>query len=100
MVLGFPSADFQQEYDQAEKTAEVCYLNYGVTFPMFTKTSVTGDTANAFFKQLAEASGTAPAWNFFKYLIDDRGKVFKGYPSKVSPDNPDLRKTIETLLQQ
>ena len=74
-MLGFPSDDFKQEYDQAEKTAEVCYLNYGVTFPMFTKTPVTGELANAFFKGLAEATGTAPGWNFFKYLIDRQGKV-------------------------
>lgn len=100
IVLGFPSDDFKQEYDQAEKTAEVCYLNYGVKFPMFTKTSVTGDSANAFFKQLAEATGTAPGWNFFKYLIDDRGKVREAYASKVTPESPDLQKTIEALLAQ
>lgn len=100
VVLGFPSDDFKQEYDQAEKTAEVCYVDYGVTFPMFTKTSVTGESANAFFKRLAEASGTRPGWNFFKYLIDDQGTVRKAYASKITPEDPDLEKTIAALLAQ
>jgi len=100
VVLGFPSDDFKQEYAQAEKTAEVCYLNYGVTFPMFTRTSVTGETANAFFKGLSEATGTVPGWNFFKYLIDRQGKVQEAYASKITPENPDLQKAIEALLAQ
>jgi glutathione peroxidase len=100
VVLGFPSDDFKQEYAQAEKTAEVCYLNYGVTFPMFTKTSVTGETANPFFKGLSGATGTAPAWNFFKYLIDRQGKVREAYASEITPENAKLQETIAALLAQ
>ena len=79
VVLGFPSDDFKQEYDQAEKTAEVCYLNYGVTFPMFTKTLVTGELANTFFKGLAEATGTAPGWNgSYREIGEARQAGFRG----------------------
>lgn len=100
VVLGFPSDDFKQEYAEAEKTAEVCYLNYGVTFPVFTKSSVKGESANTFFKGLAQATGTQPKWNFFKYLIDRQGKIQKAYPSQVEPEDADLQKEIETLIAQ
>ena len=98
VVLGFPSNDFWQEHTDAEQTAKVCYLNYGVTFPMFTKSAVRGDDANAFLKQLAAQSNTTPKWNFFKYLIDPSGKVVKAYPSTTKPDDEELLRDVEQVL--
>lgn len=98
VILGFPSNDFWQEFPEAEKTAEVCYLNYGVTFPMFKASAVKGDAANPFFKQLAEQSGTTPKWNFYKYLIDPEGKVAAAYSSVTTPESEDLVGKIEGLL--
>lgn len=98
VVLGFPSGDFFQEFSEAEKTANVCYLNYGVTFPMFAKSAVRGRDANPFFKQLAEQSGTTPKWNFFKYLVDADGKVVAAYSSMTKPDGAELIGKIEGLL--
>ncbi|BBL76445.1 glutathione peroxidase [Methylomagnum ishizawai] len=98
VVLGFPSNDFWQEFSEADKTAEVCYLNYGVTFPMFAKSPVKGADANPFFKQLAGQSGTSPKWNFFKYLIDRNGKVVEAYASTTTPDDKALVGKIEALL--
>lgn len=98
VVLGFPSDDFFQEYDDAAKTAQVCYLNYGVTFPMFAQSAVTGDNANAFFKQLAAATGQAPRWNFYKYLIDVDGRVREAFGSRTTPEGPELTSRIEALL--
>lgn len=98
VVLGFPSNDFWQEFSEAEKTAQVCYLNYGVTFPVFTASKVKGDEANPFFKQLAEQSGTTPKWNFFKYLIDGNGKVVAAYSSMTTPEDAELGQKIEGLL--
>jgi len=98
VVLGFPSDDFRQEYDDAAKTAEVCYINYGVTFPMFARTVVTGDNANAFFRQLAAATGQAPEWNFYKYLVDADGRVREVFPSRLAPESAELQHKIEALL--
>ncbi|MFN5744499.1 MAG: glutathione peroxidase [Methylococcaceae bacterium] len=100
MVLAFPSNDFKQEFSDAEKTAGICYLNYGVSFPVFAKTAVTGAEANPFFKSLAQQSGVEPQWNFHKYLISRDGRVAKAFPSRVTPEDAGLRHDIEALLDE
>ena len=57
-VLGFPSDDFRQELSTEKEVAEFCELNYGVSFPMFQKVSVTADQAHPLFHDLAKAAGT------------------------------------------
>lgn len=98
VILGFPSADFHQEFDDEAKTSEVCYANYGVTFPMFKPSSVRGEAANAFFKKLAAQSGTVPKWNFYKYLINVEGKVVEAVSPMTTPEDADLLAKIESLL--
>lgn len=98
VVLGFPSADFKQEFNDAEKTANVCYLNYGVTFPMFATGAVTGDKANAFFKPLSQLTGSEPKWNFHKYLINRKGDKVTAFESAVEPEQ--LEENIKQLLAE
>lgn len=97
VVVGFPSNDFYQEFDSAEKTAKVCFINYGVTFPMMENSSVKGDSANAFFKRLIAASGQTPQWNFYKYLISRDGHSVTAFPSNVTPEQ--LGGMIQSLLK-
>lgn len=97
VVVGFASDDFKQEDGDEEKAAEICYLNYGVTFTMFSPTQVTGDKANTLFKALAEQS-TQPKWNFNKYLLGKDGKVVEHFGSRVKPDSATLAKAIEQQL--
>jgi glutathione peroxidase len=66
VVLGFPSNDFAQEKVNNKDIADFCESTFGVKFPMFTKTAVTGDAAAPFFKQLAQDPGQRPKWNFYK----------------------------------
>ena len=96
VVVGFPSNDFFQEFDNSEETAKVCYLNYGVTFPMLEKSSVKGASANPFFQSLIQATGKPPKWNFHKYLVAKDGKSITAYESNVKPDQLDA--TIQALL--
>ena len=98
VVLGFPSNDFAQEKSNNQDIAEFCENTFGVKFPMFTKTSVTGDAAVPFFKQLAQDPGQRPKWNFFKYLIGRDGKLIDSYSSMTSPESKSLVQAIEKSL--
>lgn len=99
LVLGFPSNDFgNQEPDGEQKIAKFCRVNYGVTFPMFEKLRVKGQSAHPFFKHLSDASGRSPVWNFHKYLIDRKGNVVDNFASWTSPSSRKLEKAILALL--
>lgn len=98
VVLGFPSNDFKQEDADAKKIADLCYNTYGVKFPMFASTVVSGTNANPLYSELIRATGNQPKWNFNKYLIDRNGKVIEYFPSKVTPEDPALVGRIEQAL--
>jgi glutathione peroxidase len=99
VVLGFPSNDFgQQEPGSSKQIADLCYNTYGVKFPMFAKTVVSGAHPNALFSSLIKATGTAPGWNFHKYLIDSKGNVIAQFPSQVTPLDKKLTDRIELAL--
>lgn len=99
VVLGFPSGDFGgQELASDGEIQEFCKLNFGVTFPLFSKSSVKGEHANALFKALSAKTGKQPAWNFNKYLIGRDGKVIAHFGSRVTPESTELTKAIEAEL--
>jgi glutathione peroxidase len=98
VVLGFPSNDFSQETGTNKEIADFCESTFGVKFPMFGKSSVRGPEANPLFKQLAQASGTTPKWNFYKYLISRDGKVVESYSSMTSPDDKAFVRELEKQL--
>lgn len=97
VVLGFPSDTFKQEADSKEEMAEVCYINYGVTFQMFSDISVRGDDADPIFKELARQS-KPPTWNFNKYLLDKNGNVVEHFGSTTKPDSSKIHDAIKKVL--
>ena len=97
-VVGFASDDFRQEAKDEEKAAEVCYVNYGVTFTMFAPTHVRGSDANPIFLELA-AQTQAPSWNFNKYLVDRSGNVVMYFGSNITPDSPEMEQAIASVLK-
>ena len=97
VIVGFPANNFGgQEPGSNEEISSFCQKNYGVTFPMAAKVSVTGDDATPLFKYLtaeAKKMGTPDPvvkWNFTKFLIDENGKLVKVFPSKVSPMSEEI----------
>ena len=85
VVLGFPSNDFSQETGSNKEIADFCENTFGVKFPMFTKTRVTGRDASPLFRQLAATTGTAPRWNFYKYIIARDGTAVAAFNSMTDP---------------
>jgi glutathione peroxidase len=96
VVIGFPSNDFYQEADSAEETANICYVNYGVTFPMTTEIKVKGADAHPIYQHLQSAG--APSWNFNKYLIGKNGEILAHFPSDVEPGSAELQAAIDAAL--
>ena len=98
VILGFPSNDFEQETGDAKQIAELCFNTYGVRFPMFDKTVVTGAKANPLYLQLRQATGVSPRWNFHKYLVGRDGRVIEQFASATEPMGRTLTKAVEMAL--
>jgi len=104
VVLGFPCNQFfNQEPGSAEKIQEFCSVNYGVTFPLFTKLDVKGSNQHPLYEILSEtADDTGKAgsvkWNFEKFLVGRDGRVVRRFRSKVVPEDPQLLGAIDSLL--
>jgi glutathione peroxidase len=90
-VVGFPSNDFGGQDPYADSTiAAFCSNNYGVTFQMMKKISVTAvDTADVYkWLQRQDLNGVANApvtWNFNKFCIDEAGHWVHHFDSWVTP---------------
>lgn len=97
-VIGFPSNSFRQEHGDEQQTAEVCYVNYGVTFPMVATSNVRGQNVNPVFAELSLQTGKTPRWNFYKYLVGRDGEVLEVYSSTTRPDDQTLLRDIERAL--
>lgn len=103
-VLAFPSNDFgAQEPGTDADIAEFCRSEFGVEFPIFAKTQITGAHAHPLFHELSQVAdnhGEAGevAWNFEKFLIDPKGKIVGRFRSAVAPEAEELRAAIEAHL--
>jgi len=98
VVLGFPSNDFSQETGSNKEIADFCENTFGVKFPMFAKSGVTGKTANPLFRQLAASTGKQPGWNFHKYVVARDGQTVTSFGTSVDPGNTAFVKDVEKKL--
>jgi len=102
VVLGFPCNQFgAQEPGSAPEIGSFCQKNYGVTFPMFEKIDVNGDSTHPLYQWLKKSArgvlGTERIkWNFTKFLLDRQGNTIERYAPVKKPQ--DLAKDIESLL--
>ena len=101
--MGFPCNQFGgQEPGDEKSIQEGCLLNYGVTFPMFSKIEVNGVNADPLFKYLKRKLGgflgNRIKWNFTKFLIDQNGKPIKRFSPQTIPES--IHSQIESLIVQ
>jgi len=95
VVIGFPANNFGgQEPGSNEEIQGFCEKNYGVTFLLAEKSSVTGADISPLFRYLTTASNPDFTgdidWNFEKFLIDEQGNLMHRFRSKVEPMSTEL----------
>jgi glutathione peroxidase len=126
LVLGFPANDFAgQEPGTNEEIATFCSTEYPVTFPLFSKITVTGPDKAPLYAELIEAipehvvagpwregltnyaaaHGFPPPnplpellWNFEKFLIARDGTPIARFAPDMTPDDPRIVSAIEAAL--
>ncbi len=98
VVLGFPCNDFGgQEPGTEEEIQTFCTTRYSVNFPLFAKVQIKGPNPSEIYRFLGASE---VQWNFHKFLLNKKGEVIKSFASSVSPEAPQLRQAVETLLNQ
>ena len=126
-ILAFPCNQFLgQEPGSNDEIQNFCSLTYNVTFPLFAKIDVNGESESPLYtylkaqapftgypegaEQFAEQlnkihqstgtgfdQGDAIKWNFGKFLVSKDGKTIKRYEPMVTPDM--MEKDIESFLK-
>lgn len=103
-VLGFPCNQFgAQEPGTAEEIRSFCSSKYDVSFPLFAKVDVNGESAHPLYRWLTGES-THPdgpgnvKWNFAKFLVAKDGRVLARYAPPTDPFAPELIAKIEEAL--
>lgn len=101
VILGFPCNQFANQEPGDEKSiSEGCLINYGVTFPMFSKIDVNGKNAHPIYKylksELKGLFGNKIKWNFTKFIIDKEGNPIKRFGPTTKPEKID--KYLQNIL--
>lgn len=94
VIIGFPCNQFANQEPGDEKSiSEGCLINYGVTFPMFSKIDVNGAGAHPIYvylkSELGGLFGSRIKWNFTKFLINPEGKPIKRFSPATKPEKID-----------
>ena len=100
IVLGVPSNSFNQEKKANEEVKKFCEVNFNISFPLSSITSVKGENAHELFKWAADNYGKSavPKWNFHKILINKEGKIEDTYASFTKPMSKKIINKIESIL--
>lgn len=124
-ILGFPCNQFaEQEPGDNQAVKNFCQANYGVSFQIFEKTDVRGETAHPLFNYLTEEKpfegfnmkhpigetlynalktnmptyleGDSVKWNFTKFLVDRDGNVSERFEPTSEP--LEMEEAIKKLI--
>jgi glutathione peroxidase len=124
-ILGFPCNQFnEKEPGSNSEVQEFCQVNFGITFKLFEKIEVIGESAHPLFQYLAQQApyrgfdiqtpdgqwmqdflqekhpekyiGDGIKWNFSKFLIDRDGHVKARFETTTEP--LDIESAIQSML--
>ena len=101
-ILGFPCNQFgAQEPGSNEEIQFFCTEKYDVSFSLFDKIDVNGDSAAPIYQFLkkdnpSESGSDDIEWNFTKFLVSRDGEIIMRFGPKTEPE--EIKKDIEDLL--
>ncbi len=102
VVLGFPCNQFlRQEPGTDEEIKSFCALEYGVSFPMFSKINVNGKNQHPLYAALTGKDSPFPgriSWNFNKFLVSREGVILARFGSRANPESKEIIAAIENAL--
>ncbi|MEU9688292.1 glutathione peroxidase [Amycolatopsis japonica] len=103
-VVGFPCNQFAgQEPGTAEEIQTFCSTTYGVSFPLFEKLDVNGESRHPLYAELTKASDAEGAagdvqWNFEKFLVAPSGEVVGRFRPRTEPEDETITKAIDATI--
>jgi len=103
-ILAFPCNQFgEQEPGTNEEIKNFCTSKYDVTFRLFDKIDVNGNSKSPLYSVLTDNEVTGKAdvkWNFEKFLIDKDGNVVARFHNKTAPTSDEIISAIEKELKR
>ena len=99
-ILAFPCNDFGfQEPGTSKQIAEFCEVNYNIKFPIMEKINIRRSPTHPLYEWLSNSelngwNDSKPKWNFYKYLIDENGKLINLFNSGTSPLSTHITEAI------
>ena len=99
-VIAFPCNDFGfQEPGTSEQIAEFCEVNYNIKFPIMEKINIRRSPTHPLYEWLSNSelngwNDSRPKWNFYKYLIDENGRLVNVFNSGISPLSTQITESI------
>ena len=101
VVIGVPTNNFKQEPGSNKEIKDFCETNFGINFPMTTKTNVIGKEAHPFYIWAKDnhGIGAIPKWNFHKIIIGKEGKVVETFASFTKPSSKKFINLIEAEIK-
>lgn len=100
VIIAVPCNDFgRQEPGSEKEIKEFCDLNFGITFPIISKSNIKTNPKSELYSWLSNPNLNGwneelPSWNFCKYLINEKGELTHFFRSNISPTS----KQIKSLL--
>ena len=103
-ILAFPCNQFMaQEPGDSGEIRDFAQIQYGVTFPLFSKIEVNGEGRAPLYQWLlasepAVEGGSDVQWNFEKFLIDGEGQVCARFEPQAEPCSEQVKDAIRDLV--
>ena len=102
VVLGIPSNDFGTSEPGTGPEIQKAYADAKVDFPIMGVSKLSGDDELPFFAFLTKGKNVPPggpvAWNYTKFILDNKGKVVVRLSPDVAPDSPEMLSTLDQVL--